>query len=57
MVSDSGMKNALYWRKRTRKGECDEVIVGRSVIGLVWVVLAFVLLLLGHSLIGFIRLP
>ena len=48
------MKYTLY-RKKGRKG--DEVVVGRSFVLLVWVILVFVLILLGHPFAAFLHSP
>lgn len=52
-MASPDMKYTLYRRKR-KNGE--EVAVGRSFVWLVWIILAFILILLGHS-VGFVRWP
>ena len=47
------MKYTLF-RRRDKNG--DEMEAGRSFVTLVWVILAFILILLRHSL-GFFRWP
>ena len=57
-MTEPDMKHTLYRRLKTkRNGETDEVAVGRSLVWLVWIVLAFVLILLGRSLVGFVHWP
>jgi len=46
----SHMKYILFRRRPTRHGH--EILVGRSLVWLVWVVLAFILILLGHTVVG-----
>jgi len=53
-ATQDSMKYTLYRRKR-RNG--DEVVVGRSFVWLVWIFLAFILILAGRSLAGFIHWP
>jgi hypothetical protein len=48
------MKYTLY-RRTKRNG--DEVVIGRSFVWLVWVILAFILIVLGRSLAGFLHWP
>ena len=52
-MAESNMKYTLY-RRRKRNG--DEVVLGRSFVWLVWVILAFILIVLGHSIAGFFHL-
>ena len=54
MPSKPDMKYTLFRRTR-RNGE--EIVIGRSFVWLVWTVLAFVLILLGRSLVGFFHWP
>jgi hypothetical protein len=42
-------KYTLFRRRRSQKDRIDEIVIGRSFVWLVWLILAFVLVLLGHS--------
>jgi hypothetical protein len=53
MPSKPDMKYTLYRRTRGNNGE--EVAIGRSFVWLVWVILAFILIILGRSIAGFLR--
>ena len=53
-MAESNMKYTLY-RRRKRNG--DEVVVGRSFVALVWVILFFILIILGRSIAGFVHWP
>jgi hypothetical protein len=54
MPSKPEMKYTLF--RRTRRNG-DEVVGGRSFVWLVWVILAFILILAGRSLAGFVHWP
>lgn len=54
MRRQTDIKYTLYHRK---KANGDEVLIGRSFVRLVWVILAFILILLGRSIAGFFHWP
>jgi hypothetical protein len=46
-------KHTLY--RRTKRKDEEEVFISNGVIKLVWVILAFILVLLGRSIFGFFK--